>query len=159
MAYGAGSVAVTIEAHVRGHDAPPFTFGDCAPVQRRRQIKITNAHKKVDRAPSASHQLLLSLLHGLVDLVKVLDGEQLFLQLIDLDGSRKHFFQVEVSDLTALFDYIRALFMRADHAAAVNLDHPILPNQSKLNGVPKQAAQPFEDVGLFHPRANRSVVL
>ena len=61
-------------------------------------------------------------MHGLVDLIETADGEQQFVQLVHLDRRVQHFVQREIVDGAMAFDHIPAFAVRADQAAAVNLD-------------------------------------
>src|SRR5580704_12422869 len=112
-----------------------------------------------DKLGLTRQQSLLGLLHGLVDLIEAVDREKPLLNLVNLNRSRENVFQIEIPDLATFFDHVGALAVRTDDAAAVNFYSSTLPNQPEFNGVPKQAAQPFQDVRVFCLCANAAIVL
>jgi len=74
---------------------------------------------------------ILGCMHGLIELVKAVDGEKQAVDSIHSHGSLEDLFQIEISDFAAALDYIGTFTVRADHSAAVDLDGPILANQAE----------------------------
>jgi len=106
-------------------------------------------------------ELRLCFFRRFVDLVEALDGIEDRLHLADVDYGVEYVGQLELADFEAgaALDYVGALAVRGDQAAAVDLYGAVLADDAELHGEPEEAAHALEVFGVGEAGADLAVVL
>src|SRR5215469_15666558 len=108
---------------------------------------------------SMREDALFGFLHGFVDLVEAIDGEQAGVNAVNSHRRVEHFVEGEIASFAAAGDHVGAFAVRADHAAAVDLDLSVFADQPEFDGIPEKAAEPLQRVFVLDLRTEASVVL
>src|ERR1700739_1597593 len=98
-------------------------------------------------------------MHRLVDLIETLNREEDLLHFVHFDRGIDDLVERKVVHRASALDDVLALAVRANHAAAVNLDLASLANQAELNRIPEEPAQLLKNVGIGGSGADAAVAL